>query len=426
MNHVLLISGVKGDTRRYRTFHPYEQLRIIGVPVLLAHITDSKLPDNISRAKIVIFHRTPFDALVERLITSITKQESLALIDVDDLIFEPSAFRWIDSPDFQDPVRALLYQEDIRRHRLTLDRCHAAITSTLFLAEYIRALSKPTWVHRNAFSLEMLSISEEAYQYKKRTGGKIVIGYASGTPTHDSDFAMVKPILMRVLNKYPKAELWVIGPVEIGKNWGTSGERIKRFKLVPWRKLPHLLAMFDINIAPLVQENPFSKSKSEIKYVEAGLVRAPTIASKTDAFEYAIRPGENGCLASGKGGWEEQLSQLIEEQDFRLAIGQQAYNDVIKKYHPKTRAIELGATLNEIYQQFFGTLLWKKLEDQPQTGPHLSVISGSFQIQPSLEQHPSYFEKGLYTLRYRGLRTLVMQIWIYLRRLVAPVFPYGL
>ncbi len=81
--------------------------------------------------------------------------------------------------------------------------------------------------------------------------------------------------------------------------------------MVPWRDLPEKLAKLDINIAPLVMNNPFGKSKSEIKYVEAGLVRVPTIASPTEAFKFAIQSGVNGILAADEEEWSDALAMLV-------------------------------------------------------------------------------------------------------------------
>ncbi len=101
---VLILSGVKGDTRRYRTFHPYEQLRLAGVNCQLSHITDPRLPEKASRARLVILHRLAMDRYVDRLLAGWQQQGAPVILDVDDLVFAPHAFQWINSPDFADPL----------------------------------------------------------------------------------------------------------------------------------------------------------------------------------------------------------------------------------------------------------------------------------------------------------------------------------
>ena len=64
-----------------------------------------------------------------------------------------------------------------------------------YLANAVRLLGKPGYVHRNAFSLEMLALLRACVSLAEIDPNKIVIGYASGTPTHDQDFALVTPAL---------------------------------------------------------------------------------------------------------------------------------------------------------------------------------------------------------------------------------------
>jgi hypothetical protein len=47
-----------------------------------------------------------------------------------------------------------------------------------------------------------------------------------------------------------------------------------------------------------------------------------------------------------------------------------------------------------------------------------------FRIDPHVERNPTLARRALYSLGHRGLRTLLLQVWVYIRRLLAPVFPY--
>lgn len=423
---ILFLSGVKGDTRRYRTFHPYEQLRLAGVDCQLSHITDPRLLEKASRAGVIILHRIAMDRYVESLLAHWQQRGALLILDVDDLVFEPQAFRWINSPDFSDPLRAALYQEEMHRQRLTFDACQAVIASTEFLAGHVRQQGKPAWVHRNAFSLEMIDRAEAAYRSRPASTDRVVIGYASGTPTHDDDFALVKPALKKLLLQHSQAEVWIIGPLDPGREWGSLAQRIRRLPLVPWRELPEYLVQFDINLAPLVMDNPFAQSKSEIKYMEAALVRAPTIASPTDACRFAIHPGENGYLAIGDNEWEQALTLLIEQPHQRRLVGEEAYTHALRSYHPERRAAELLSTLDQISRHVLDSpFLAHDLNTQPEIEAGKSTpVPGDFRIDPELERHPTLAQRALYSIRYRGVRTLFVQIWVYFRRLVAPIFPF--
>lgn len=415
--NILLISGVRGDTRRFRTVHPYEQLRLMEVDCTLSHISDLRLRTYARRADIVMIHRSPWDAQVKWLIDTLHGCSGLVIQDTDDLVFDPTAFEFIDSPDFVDPVRAALYQEDMRRNRASLDACDAVTAATDYLAERARLLGKSAWVHRNAFNLEMLARSELAYRQRPIHRNEVVIGYASGTPTHNRDFALVKPALQEILRHHARTELHLIGPLDPGRDWGILADRIRYYPLVPWRELPALLAAFDINLAPLHGDNPFGRSKSEIKYMEAALLHVPTIASPTDAFQYAIRPGENGLLA---GDWLNCIGELVAQPDRRREMGEKAYADVLARYHPLERASELVNTLNQIAQSCRGAPIWVDAR-LPQVDPSAAEKQW---VTSDIERSPSLAQLAVHNLRYRGARTLILQFRVFLRRLIAPIYPY--
>ena len=388
---------------------------LAGIPVAICHITDGGLKRWRASARI-IFHRTPYDPRVSRLIESVRRRNGLVLVDADDLIFDPAAFQWIDSPDFKDPVRAKLYQAEMQRQRETLMRSDGALTSTDYLAEVVRKMGKPAWVHRNAANLEMIEISNRAISQKRQSDGKYVIGYASGTPTHNRDFAMIAPALMETLSTTPQAELWVIGHLTLDPAWKPFMNCIRRFRPVSWRELPFWLTQLDVNLAPLLLDNPFSQSKSEIKFMEAALVGVPTIASPTDAFSLAIQHGDNGLLADGQKEWQASL-QLLIDSSIRSKIATQANSDVLAKYTPQIRSQQLISLLNQISSHLGRNITWQETADptKPQEKYNWPI---------RWESQPTLLKMGWYSLQSRGGMTLLKQLWITLRRALARWIPY--
>jgi len=413
---ILIITGAKGDTRRYRAFHLYQQLLLAGIPAAVCHISDSRSEVLAEDCALIIFHRTPFDPRVNRLIQSVRSRGGLVLVDADDLIFDPAAFQWIDGPDFKDPVRAQLYQAEMQRQLHTLMISDGALTSTDYLAETVRKTEKPAWVHRNAANLEMLEVSSRAIQRKRPPDGKYVIGYASGTPTHNRDFAMIAPALVEILRVNPMAELWVIGHLDMGAGWKPIHDRVRTFKPVPWQELPYWLSQLDVNLAPLLLDNPFSQSKSEIKFMEAALVGVPTVASPTDSFSFAMQNGHNGLLAEGSSEWVEALYTLS-DQSVRSTLGEQAHRDVLANYTPQNRSSQLVTLLNAISEHFSSPVEWKGPVD-----PNSAQTRYNWPVD--WESQPSLLKMGWYSLRSRGVITLFKQLWITLRRFLARWIPY--
>ncbi len=422
-SRISILSGVQGDTRRYRSLHLFEQLHLASLYPTFAPITAKVLGNSAPSADILILQRVAWDNKVAQLIHHARSRNTIILCDLDDLVFLRDSFQWIDSPDFSDPIRARLYQENLERNRQTIEQCEGVIVSTAFLAQQVqRQFDKPLWVHRNAFSLEMLHRSQEALRSARTKADRVIIGYASGTPTHERDFQLIQPILKRLLETYPHLHLHLIGHVNKKWDWGSASPKVHFLNFVPWRQLPSLLAQFSINLAPLRLDNPFSQSKSEIKYVEAALVEVPTVASPTEAFQYAIRHGENGFLAGSPEEWDICLRTLIEDAERRRKMGKIAYRDVLERYSPWVRAQEAVRLLNSVIQTLRPT--WQGFSET-----QLAPISDPQQyrhlwIQEAIEKHPTLFERGLYTLRTRGITTLLQEMWIFLRRLLAPILPF--
>ena len=404
--------------------HLAQQLRMAGVACTCTDYTDTRLLAMARQARLAFVHRVSHDRYSESIIRAVKDNGGLVVFDTDDLVFDLRSFEWIDSPDFQDPLREKLYKEHLQRNRRTLDLCDLALTSTDFLAERVRECGKPAWVHRNAFSLEMLAASQKAAHLKRSPDGRVAIGYASGTPTHNRDFDTIRPALQAVLDRYPQADLHILGYLDLNTDWSRFEGRIRHLKPVSWVRLPELLVNLDINLAPLVTDNPFAQSKSEIKFMEAGMVGVPTVASLTDSFAYALRSGENGYLAVDTAGWQAALDALM-DPDRRARVGQAAYRDVMERYHPAVRASQLLSTLQEALCGANRSDLYQELLSGAQVSA--SVDGEAFQaaLSPAnAEAHPTRIDQGLYLLRHRSPLELVRHVWVFFRRAIAPLIPY--
>ena len=358
MNSVLFISGIDGDTRRYRCVHQQEQLALKGAATALCEDDDPQLLADVFEYDLIVLHRVPFSPLIDLVIQLAHTQGKPVVFETDDLIFVPELEAHIGFVDTLAPEAARRFRSDLARLEETFQRCDCVLTATEFLAQEARRRGKPVYVARNAPSAEMFQLSEQAWAQRQQRVSQeaqrstVVLAYFSGTGSHNRDFQTIAGPLVWVLSTYPQTWLHIGGQLDLGPAFEPFWDRIRRTPYVTWRELPQIIAQTDINLAPLEPDNPFCQAKSEIKFVEAALVGVPTVASRVEAYEQAIIHGQDGFLAVTPDDWRSALQTLLDHPDERRNIGEAARHSVYTRYTPEQRAEQLWDILNDVWQQF--------------------------------------------------------------------------
>ena len=339
-------------TTLYRCVHLAEQLRALGHEAEIVDWFDETQIDPTRAAgyDAILLYRLPMSPSLAQVIETAHQTATPVIFDTDDLIFEP------DLVHAQRGVTRLSSNEQeqhtagVRRYLQTLQACDAVTTATPFLAERATRRGQRAFVHRNALGHEMLALADRLRPRRltKQTADKAVIGYGSGTPTHDVDFAEAASSLCAILNQFPNTELWIVGPVVIASELETFGERVRRFPLTDWPDWFERASQFDIALAPLELENVFCRAKSEIKFVEAAALGVPVVASRTEPYESLITTREDGLLATDEREWVEALSWLIEDPHRRAEMGGRARQKVQQRYTPSVRTAELAEMLPQL------------------------------------------------------------------------------
>ena len=305
---------------------------------------------------LVVLHRTAWSPLIADVVDIAHWRGKPVVFETDDLVFAPEVIDRIAILDTLQPDQAQRFRVDLARQVETFHHADCVLTTTQYLADAAAERGKPAYVQRNAFSAEMVHAAEHAYALRQQhvlahagdAARPVVIGYFSGTGSHNRDFALVAPVLAELMAHNPRLWLHLSGHLETGGALLAFADRIRRAPFVAWQELPSLIAQVDINLAPLELDNPFCQAKSEIKYTEAALVGVPTVASPTEAFVHAIRDGETGLLAADADAWRAALKKLSEDPDARLRLGEAARRAVYATYLPEVRGRTLVDTLRTI------------------------------------------------------------------------------
>ena len=327
---VLFINGYSVESPvRYRVLHQMEQLQIAGYRCNKVFFKD--LDERMERNyQIFVFYRCEWTKEIDSFVRLVKNNHKKVAFDVDDLVIDT---KYTDQLSFVQkfaPRTRAAFNDSVKKMGEMLALCDVSTTTTITLAEELGRVVPKTYINRNVASKEMVSWAQKAYEKKKSSTHGIKLGYFSGSLTHDEDFKLIRNALEHILDQYQEVSLLLVGELNPDDSLKRYGNRIIRLGLTGWRELPELIAQTDINLAPL-EDTIFNRSKSEIKWIEAALVRVPTVASRMGAFEEMILQDKTGILCENtEDSWMEAIQKLIESDELRKKIGNHAYDYVME------------------------------------------------------------------------------------------------
>lgn len=321
---------------RYRVDHLREQLVYQGITSDCLTMKEA-LKEDLQKYENIVVYRASQPKQVRKLVGMAKKHSKQVFYDIDDFIFEYDCIKELEFLRHEEYNNFKEYCDKIKK---TMMQCDAYITSTNALAEQISKSMKSdkVYINRNIASAEMAVISLADKCHVKKDSEKIVLGYFSGTKTHDKDFEMIKDVLLNILEKHSYVYLRMGGQIKLSNEFTPYIKRIETFEFVSWKQLPKLIAEVDINLMPL-ENSVFHTCKSENKWQEAALVGVPTIASYNSELAWAITDNENGFLCKDNKEWEDKLEKLIVDEQLRNKIASCAHEKVMREYTTYTRDV---------------------------------------------------------------------------------------
>ena len=240
------------------------------------------------------------------------------LFDCDDLVFDPAYVHLIMDTLAQDADDAALLDHwfaYIGRIGATYALCDGALVTNDVLAARAEAWSgKPARVLPNALNREQEEVSRAVWEAKARSGwardGRRHLGYFSGSPSHNRDFALAAGAIGRLMDERDDLWLRVVGYLDDVPALARHRGRIEVLPMQDFVNLQREIGAVEVNLVPL-QDNDFTNCKSELKWFEAAAVGTLTVATPTFAYRGAIRHGETGWLAAAHE-WEAVLRAALE------------------------------------------------------------------------------------------------------------------
>jgi glycosyltransferase involved in cell wall biosynthesis len=233
---VLFINGcsekIIPHTYRYRILHQIEQLNAGNLECLDLYYLDI-YPNIVLDFRIIIFYRCPWTKQVNETIKFAKSLNKKVFFDIDDLVIDTKYTDLIPYIKALPEAKKKSYNKGVILMGKTLKLCEGAITSTENLAEELKNYVKEVYVNHNVASEEMFKLSKKALEIKPslHKQGEIVIGYFSGSISHNSDIDFLIPTFIKILQEFQNVKLFFIGELDISKDLKNFPSKIIKKKI---------------------------------------------------------------------------------------------------------------------------------------------------------------------------------------------------
>ena len=343
---ILFISGCREDLPhpwRYRVIHQREQLEAYHISTDEIYYQELKV-DCLRYYRAFVFFRCPYTETIGEFVEFAKRLNKKLIYDIDDLVIDTKYTDLIPYVKNMQPEDKRAYDQNVLNMQRLLRCCDMTITTTSCLAEELKNYVLEVYINRNTASEAMVALSNAAL-INKTSHEKIRLGYFSGSITHNADFEMILPVIIKMMKKYDQVELYLVGELDLPKKLEPYKNRICKLPFGDWKKLPEIISNVDINLAPL-EDTIFNRAKSENKWVEAALVKVVTVASNVGAFRDCIVDEETGVLCSTEQEWENALEHLIIDREYRNGLAEKAYQYCMKN----CTTLETGAKIAHLFE----------------------------------------------------------------------------
>ena len=286
-------------------------------------------------------HAIPNLATVNRLADHARRTGARLLFDLDDDLLNVPATH----PDVQE-LRP--FARIIRRMLTVAD---AVWVSTQGLARRLAPIRPDATVIENRLD-ERIWTAAPAPQAFQDNPVRIL---CMGTSTHEKDFALIEPALLRLKAEYgDRIAIDVLGMSsrsELPPGLNRIGPPTHASRSYPgfvdW--LTSMQPRWHIGLAPLL-DTRFNSSKSPIKAMDYAAIGLAVLASDTPVYQGSLADGPAGQLVKNEpGAWHAALDWLIRNQNLRQAMANRARDAFLAQAtlatDPETRRTSLADLL---------------------------------------------------------------------------------
>lgn len=273
----------------------------------------------LSKIDLIILQRAKWSFELESFIRIVKEKKIPIVYDMDDLIYHTKYVpKYLNSiGDYRDFTVDSFFALS-KRYELIASSSDGFIATTNDLKQHLECdFNKPVWLMPNFLNKEQEEESRKICSLKEKNykKDKFLIGYFSGSNSHQRDLEIVESAIIKLMDKYPDIYLKIVGYMSLSKEFEKLKKdgRILIDKFVPFQELQYKIGEVDLNIIPL-QNHEFNHCKSELKYFEASIVDVVSCATDNNVYHNIIEDGKDGFLCT-EMDWYDKIEYVYLNYD---------------------------------------------------------------------------------------------------------------
>lgn len=359
--NVIYIKDVfDNSTFRYRTYNVMESMKNNKKYHVTCFLVTElySIYNLIEKLDLVILQRAKWSFELESFIRVLKQNNKKIIYDMDDLIYHTKYVpKYLNSIGDYREFSIDAFFALAKRYELVASISDGFIVTTNALYKNIKKdFGKPTWILPNFLNQEQEDESERIVGLKKNNylDDKFIIGYFSGSNSHQRDLEIIESAIVRLIEKYDNIYLKIVGFMNLSENFKKLKEDRKLIfdKFVPYQELQYKIGSVDLNVIPL-QKHEFNNCKSELKYFEASIVDTISCATDNEVYRDIIIDGEDGFLCN-EMDWYEKIEYIYLNRDKLNKMKQKAKKKCYEVYGNKNQEGKITKMYDEIIESIGG------------------------------------------------------------------------
>lgn len=234
------------------------------------------------------------------------------VFDLDDL--------FTDLPDTNMAKNAWAYGRR-KKMQSAIEGADRVVCSTPLLAERFGGVVAPNFAESDAWQWPVRPTKRE---------DECVLMCAGGAG-RAMDFYRLEGAIREFL-KMPGAKVVFVNSMP---KWATEYPpgKVVWCRFLPMRLYPRMMRWIgpDLVVSPL-EHNEFNAAKSNIKWLEAGLMGACFLGERWGEYKRTVDDCMTGVLAEGEDEWRDRLLELAYDKDLRDGIAEAGQNEVYSRW----------------------------------------------------------------------------------------------